>query len=84
MATKEKTVEEQVIDVICDEMGRESVCLDDRLQEDLSMDSLDIAEVMHRLENIYWIKLDSLARYDVVTVKDLVNKVKTEDARIHL
>ena len=72
----EKTIEEQVIDVICDEMGRESACLDDRLQEDLSMDSLDIAEVMHRLENIYWIKLDSLARYDVVTVKDLVNMVK--------
>ena len=54
----EKTIEEQVIDVICDEMGRESVCLDDRLQEDLSMDSLDIAEVMHRLENIYGMSVE--------------------------
>ncbi len=82
----EKTIEEQVIDVICDEMECESANLDDRLQSDLSMDSLDIAEVMYRLGNIYGINLepDSSLHYNVMTVRDLVNMVKTEDARLHL
>ena len=78
MEKKEKTVEERVIDVICDEMGCESANLDDRLQSDLSMDSLDIAEVIHRLGNIYCINLepDSSLHYNVMTVGDLVNMVK--------
>lgn len=75
MEKKEKTVEEQVIDIVCDEMGCESANLDDRLQEDLSMDSLDIAETMAKLEDLYGIHLDSLSRYDVKTVNDLVNLV---------
>ena len=77
MATKEKTVEEQVIDVICDEMGRESACLDDRLDSDLGMDSFDIGEAMVKIENIYGINLDYLiSSHNVMTVRDLVNMVK--------
>ena len=77
MEKKEKTVEEQVIDVICEEMGRESACLDDRLDSDLGMDSFDIGEAMVKIENIYGINLDYLiSSHNVMTVRDLVDMVK--------
>ena len=77
MEKKEKTVEDQVIDVICEEIGRESACLDDRLDSDLGMDSFDIAEAIVKIENIYGINLAYLiSSHNVMTVRDLVNMVK--------
>lgn len=71
-------IEERIILALGHVLGRrgKKITLESRLVEDLRVDSLDMMMVIADLEDEFLITFDEESFTDVVTVKDIVSKVK--------
>ena len=67
----------KIIEVIADElnMNINDISLDSTFTDDLGADSLDVCQIIMRLEDIYKITIDDDAAMDIKTVRDAVEQL---------
>ncbi len=68
----------KIIEVIADElsMDESEVTLDSAFTDDLGADSLDVCQIIMRLEDMYEISIDDEAAMDIKTVGDAVAQLE--------
>ena len=72
----------QVIEIIADELSVDAANIkeDTRLKEDLNVDSLDVVELVMRLEETFDIAVSDEAATKLATVKDIVSYIESQKA----
>ncbi|VEU82155.1 acyl carrier protein [Acholeplasma hippikon] len=70
---------EQVIEIISDELNldKEQIKKESRLREDLGVDSLDVVELVMRLEETFNVSVADDAAQKLETVGDIVDYLAT-------
>lgn len=70
---------EQVIEIISDELNldKSQVKVESRLREDLGVDSLDVVELIMRLEETFEVSVADEAAQKLETVGDIVDYLAT-------
>ena len=68
----------KIIEVIADELNMEEseITLDSAFTDDLGADSLDVCQIIMRLEDMYKITIDDEAAMDIKTVGDAVEQLE--------
>lgn len=68
----------KIIEVIADELNMEEsdITLDSTFTDDLGADSLDVCQIIMRLEDMYEIKIDDDAAMEIRTVKDAIEELE--------
>ena len=68
----------KIIEVIADELNMEEseITLDSAFTDDLGADSLDVCQIIMRLEDMYKITIDDEAAMDIKTVGDAVAQLE--------
>ncbi len=74
-----KDMLEQVIEIISDELNldKEQIKKESRLREDLGVDSLDVVELVMRLEETFNVSVADDAAQKLETVGDIVDYLAT-------
>ncbi len=72
-----KEVEEKVVEIIAEQLGRdkETITCDSDIANDLGADSLDVAELMIAFEESFNIDIDEDKAQNIATVKDVVDQI---------
>ncbi len=67
-------LDENVVELLKELSGVSSIRPEDRLQEELSMDSLSMVTLLIELENVFCVEFDEVDMnpYDLITVQDVV------------
>lgn len=70
----------QVIEIIADELSVDAANIkeDTRLKEDLNVDSLDVVELVMRLEETFDVAVSDEAAAKLTTVKDIVSYIESQ------
>ena len=72
------TLEERIITVVQENLEkRQEIKLTSRLMEDLHVDSLDKMMIIGALEDEFFIAIDEEDFADVLTVNDIVERIKS-------
>lgn len=68
----------KIIEVIADELSMEEsdITLESTFTDDLGADSLDVCQIIMRLEDIYKITIDDEAAMEIKTVGDAVEQLE--------
>ena len=68
----------KIIEVIADELSMDEaeITLDSTFKDDLGADSLDVCQIIMRLEDMYKITIDDEAAMDIKTVGDAVAQLE--------
>lgn len=68
----------KIIEVIAEEldMQPEDISMDSTFAQDLGADSLDVCQIIMRLEDIYEISIDDDAAMEIKTVRDAVEQLE--------
>ena len=68
----------KIIEVIADELNmvESEITLDSAFTDDLGADSLDVCQIIMRLEDMYKITIDDEAAMDIKTVGDAVEQLE--------
>ena len=68
----------KIIEVIADELSMDvaEITLDSPFTDDLGADSLDVGQIIMRLEDMYKITIDDEAAMDIKTVGDAVAQLE--------
>ena len=69
---------EQIIELIADELSLEASTINrnTNLEEDLNVDSLDVVELVMRIEETFDIEISDEAAANLKTVEDILNYVE--------
>ena len=69
---------EQIIELIADELSLEAstITKNTNLEEDLNVDSLDVVELVMRIEETFDIEISDEAAANLKTVEDILNYVE--------
>lgn len=73
---------DQVIEIIADELNVDAANIKEetRLKEDLNVDSLDVVELVMRLEETFDVSVSDEAASKLSTVKDIVTYIESQKA----
>lgn len=73
---------DQVIEIIADELNVDvaNIKEETRLKEDLNVDSLDVVELVMRLEETFDVSVSDEAAAKLSTVKDIVTYIESQKA----
>jgi len=68
----------KIIEVIADELNMEEsdITLDSTFTDDLGADSLDVCQIIMRLEDMYKITIDDDAAMEIKTVRDAIEELE--------
>lgn len=68
----------KIIEVIADELSMEEsdITLESTFTDDLGADSLDVCQIIMRLEDLYKITIDDEAAMEIKTVGDAVEQLE--------
>lgn len=68
----------KIIEVIADElnMDESDVTLESTFTDDLGADSLDVCQIIMRLEDMYKITIDDDAAMEIKTVRDAIEELE--------
>lgn len=68
----------KIIEVIADELNMEEsdITLESTFTDDLGADSLDVCQIIMRLEDMYKITIDDDAAMEIKTVRDAVEELE--------
>lgn len=68
----------KIIEVIADElnMDESDVTMESTFTDDLGADSLDVCQIIMRLEDLYKITIDDDAAMEIKTVRDAVEELE--------
>ena len=79
MSSNSQTIEERVINIICEQMGtsRDKITMETSFVNDLGADSLDITELLMALEEEFDVEIDDDAN-QIETVGDAVKYIQSK------
>lgn len=68
----------KIIEVIADELNMEEsdITLESTFTDDLGADSLDVCQIIMRLEDMYKITIDDDAAMEIRTVRDAIEELE--------
>jgi len=68
----------KIIEVIADELNMEEsdITLESTFTDDLGADSLDVCQIIMRLEDMYKITIDDDAAMEIKTVRDAIEELE--------
>lgn len=68
----------KIIEVIADELNMEEsdITLESTFTDDLGADSLDVCQIIMRLEDMYKISIDDDAAMEIRTVRDAIEELE--------
>lgn len=71
-------IEEKVIEIFEELSGLDDIDLNDNIQKDINLDSLELVTMILQVEDVFEIQLDEsdMNPFDLTTVGDVVNLVK--------